>query len=47
MADAKARRAAIKKASSQVQTGGAFVRRASDKTGTWKSEKPGPTKKPR
>jgi hypothetical protein len=29
MADADARKAAIKKASSQVQSGGAFVRRAS------------------
>lgn len=28
MADAEARKAAIKKASSQVQSGGAFVRRA-------------------
>ena len=29
MADAQARKAAIKKASNQVRTGGAFVRRAS------------------
>jgi len=32
MADAKARKAAISKASSQVRTGGAFMRRASSDT---------------
>lgn len=46
MADAKARKAAIKKASSQVRTGGAFVRRASTNSGAWKSARSGATKKP-
>lgn len=39
MADAKARRAAIEKASKQVRTGNAFVRRASNTQGSWKPTK--------
>ena len=39
MADAEARKAAIKKASSQVQSGGAFVRRAPGATNATKVPK--------
>lgn len=43
MADAKARKAAIQKASSQVRTGGAFVRRASSGSGVSRAAKAGRT----
>lgn len=39
MADAKARKAVIKKAASQVRTGGAFMRRASTGGATDRAEK--------
>jgi hypothetical protein len=48
MADAQARRAAIKRASSHVNSGGTFFRRASATTGTHRTANapaPGPSKK--
>jgi len=43
MADAKARKAVIKKATSQVRTGGAFVRRASTAAGAYRPATSGQT----